>query len=189
MITKSLAPQTLNRSHCLLFRIIVINISLVLSAQIYIPLGELSITCHTLALMFLSCCMNPYEVLFGLCLYYLEASAGLPTLAGWVSDPQWYLSARAGFFVGFPFAVWYINKRLRKNQSYLHKFLVFFMAHFIILSSGVAGIALKMGAIQSLKTALLPLLFPAIIKSLLLVFITQAFSSLGKGKFASPAEI
>lgn len=121
--------------------------------------------------------MRRSEVLIGFLLYCLEATAGFPVLAGWIADSTWYFSGRVGFFLGFPIAVWFTSQWKFKAKNFWQKCYVFFIAHLIILSTGVLGITFKAGLLQALNNGFFPILIPAIIKTILLASISQMHSN------------
>lgn len=133
-----------------------------LAAQVAIPfpLSPVPVTLQTLAVSILALRLGPQKAFACVCAYLMEASLGLPVLAGGISNPAWFVGFKAGYLASFPLAAWVVGTLVHRLQSpNLWKVMSCVGAgQLLILGGGTAWLALFLGIEAAFYAGFLPFL-------------------------------
>lgn len=132
-------------------------IALCARIQIPLPFTPVPLTCQTLAIMFLGITLGSKKGAASALLYLLEASAGLPVLAGGAINALALIGPRCGYLLGMPLQA-YIAGRIVENKttSSVKIALGLAAACAIQLGMGVCGLAHFVGIQNVLLMGFLP---------------------------------
>ena len=155
------------------------SLILVLCSRVRIPVGTVPITLQTLGVFILGSVLGSKRGAAACLLYLIEATLGFPVLAGWGSNPLWFLVVSSGYYISFPFAAFVIGwiRERRKQPSVGWIAVSLFCGQIVIYTFGVSQLAFFFGLEKAIQWGLLPFLIPGVIK---VVAATSVFQLCGR---------
>ena len=151
------------------------SLLLVLCSQVRIPVGPVPITFQTLGVFVLGSVLGGKRGAAACLLYLIEATVGLPVLAGWRSNPLWFVVMGSGYLISFPFAAFVIGwmREKRKHPSCGWSIWSFFCGQVVIYFFGVSRLAMFIGIKNAILWGVLPFVIPGAIKVVCAQFVDQ----------------
>lgn len=137
----ALQVQTTNLGLSLI-RVLMGSIFLTAISQVSIPVGPVPITLQTLGVLLLGITLGSKEAFFSVLLYLGEATLGLPVLAGWSSNPLWFISPRCGYLFGFLISAFIAGKA---KDTWVSALSWLSFAQLVTLLCGTAVLAFFIG--------------------------------------------
>jgi len=113
------------------------SLFIALGALVSIPTVPIPTTLQTFAIIIVALTQAPRVAFASLLMYLIEATIGLPVLAG-KSNPLWLFGPTAGYLVAFPFAAYLISYLSRKTNNLYAQMGIIAGAQLLILLSGFA---------------------------------------------------
>ena len=143
------------------------SLFLALCSQVRIDVGPVPITFQTLGVFVLGMWMEPKRAAGAVLLYLIEATLGLPVLAGWGCNPLCFLGVSGGYLLSFPCAAYVIGRMrvMRSCPFFLWLLISVFLGQVIIYVFGVSQLSLFLGWERAVQCGIVPFLLPALIKS------------------------
>lgn len=153
------------------------SLAIAFCAQLKVSFGPVPHTLQTLAVFCIGLMMTPRKAFAACICYLLEATAGLPVLAGLLSNPAWFIGPTAGFLAAFPFASALTSylKNMCVNATVLNYFFSIMAGQVVIFTLGVAWLALQIGFQPALAFGLTPFLVTALIKNVSAALLYRAY--------------
>lgn len=136
------------------------SLLLAVLSQIALPLpfSPVPITMQTFAVFLLAATLGSKKGALAVALYLVQATSGLPVLAGGLVNPLWMLSARAGYLIGFVPAVYLMGFVLEQKKNFLTLVPALLAGQLIIYLFGASVLALFVGAANSFSLGVFPFL-------------------------------
>ena len=139
-------------------------------SQVYIPIGPVSITLQTVAIMLIALLYNFSD---GSKIYFSYIGLGImgaPVFSGYSSGINKLLSPAGGYIFGFFAAICVINKI--KNKIGCNTFMSILVScmtgTIVIMICGLAWLLVFFDIKTSIKVGLIPFIIPGIIKAIIL---------------------
>lgn len=142
------------------------SLFLAICSQVTIPLQPVPITLQTLAIALLAITQGGRTASLSVILYLVEATMGMPVLAGGISNPLWLFFPNFGYLLSFPIAAYLTGKMVElKDKPSLH-WIVFSMicSNLMILLLGTIGLAQFIGLKKGIVAGFLPFLPTMVLK-------------------------
>lgn len=136
-----------------------IFLGLMAQAAIPLPFTPVPISLQTLAVSLLAIALGSKKAPLAVLLYLLQATCGLPVLAGGTVNPLWMVGPRAGYLIGFVLASYLIGRLLEIKKSHPSIIWSFFSISLGELSIVCAG-TLWLSTFVGIETAFYMGLFP-----------------------------
>lgn len=135
-------------------------------SQVSLPLQPVPMTLQTLGVFLLALTQTKERAALSCLFYLVEASMGMPVLAGWTVNPLWMISARAGFLCSFPIAAYLIGFILEKweRPSILQAGAAVVLGQLTIYFFGVAWLSFLVGFQKAWMVGIVPFLPAAFFK-------------------------
>ena len=153
-----------------IFHVVLGSVFLALISQVavYLPYTPVPISMQTFGVLMLVLVQGKTKSIASISLYLVQATAGLPVLAGGEVNPAWFLAPRAGYLVGFLACAWLSGTMLerRANPSFLWILLSLTCGHIVTLALGMAWLSTFVGWNNSFATGVLPFIPGTILKTL-----------------------
>jgi len=150
------------------FHVLLGALFLGLIAQVAIPLPwtPVPISLQTFGIALLAITQGKSKAALSVIAYLLQATCGLPVLAGGLSDPLWMIGPRAGYLVGFLVAAYVAAWLLEKNRErhWGWTLAAFSVGELTILSLGAFWLSFYVGAENAMTLGFFPFLMGAISK-------------------------
>lgn len=142
------------------------SVIIALTAQLSLPLPftPVPVILHDLAICLLALSLGARLASAAVVAYLVQASLGLPVLAGAKVMPLWILSPTAGYLLAFVPMAYFVGSCLNQKASKLKTFIVLSLAHLGLLLSGTAVLSLHIGAAPAFYLGFLPFLIGAGLK-------------------------
>jgi len=130
-------------------------------AQVAIPLNPIPMSLQTLGVFLLPLFLEKRRAATALLLYLIEASLGLPVLAGMKANPFWLFGPTAGYLISFPAAAYSIGWLLERKRgpAFLWTGFSLLAGQAMIYGSGVSCLALMVGWKAAFLSGCLPFIF------------------------------
>jgi biotin transport system substrate-specific component len=148
--------------------ILVGSLMLALCAQIAFPLpfSPVPITLQSFGIALLAMVLGPRYATLAVLTYLVEATAGLPVLAGGIPKPFWMISPTAGYLVGFALSAYLTGKLLEKypQLSFAKTWALFSINELTILTCGTIGLSFIIGLENALWIGAAPFIPGALLK-------------------------
>lgn len=163
--TKEKAFSFSNISHVVLGSVF---LALVSQVAIYLPYTPVPISMQTFGVLMLVLIQGKTKSIASISLYLVQATAGLPVLAGGEVNPAWFLAPRAGYLIGFLACAWLTGTMLerRNNPSFLWILLSLACGHFATLALGMAWLSTFVGWNNAFTAGVVPFIPGTILKTL-----------------------
>ncbi|GAB4226902.1 MAG: biotin transporter BioY [Chlamydiales bacterium] len=181
--TQRLQSLSAHRSFSLVFPLVgSLFLALMSQLAVYLPYSPIPITMQTLALFLMAGTMGSRHATNSVVVYLFEGTCGLPVFAGAAANPLWMMSPKAGFLIGFVFAVWIIGKLLEKQSEWklLTLLSVLVFGQLAIYAIGAVWLSLFIGFSKAVLFGVLPFLTGAALKIGAAAAILKGFHSLVK---------
>jgi biotin transport system substrate-specific component len=148
---------------------------LILATQIIVPLYPVPITLQTAAVLVIALMYNRKTALQTILCYILLGILGLPVFAKYSSGTSTVLGKTGGYILGFLVCVYVVNLLRKKfgDSRWLYIFTYAIIGHSIICLMGVVQLSYFIGVSEAIEFGLMPFIFPAIVKSLLAIFVVK----------------
>ncbi len=144
------------------------SIFLGLMAQVAIPIpySPVPITLQTLAVALLAISLGPIKAPLAVGAYLLQATAGLPVLAGGLPNPLWMIGPRAGYLASYLVASYFVGRLLNRQQqpSFFRSWLILSLNETVILTIGTLWLTFFYGWTQAFLIGMLPFIPGGLIK-------------------------
>lgn len=151
-----------------LLQVIVGSIFLGLLSQIALslPFTPVPLSMQTLGVALLTLSLGWRKATLAVGAFLLQATAGLPVLAGGLSNPLWMIGPKAGYLIGFMLSAYIVGRMIekRQNNSFIKNWLILSLNEGIILFSGALWLSLFVGWENTIALGVLPFLPGALIK-------------------------
>ena len=170
-LIKSLREQSSSKGHslfisftCSLLGSVVLGIFA--QASVPLPFTPIPLSLQTLGVSLLAICLGSRGALLAVALYLLQATIGLPVLAGGIVNPFWIAKPSAGYLIGFLVSAYITGYLLEKLQprSLLKTGCVLLCNEVIILNMGTLWLGFIVGFENAFYLGLLPFVPGALIK-------------------------
>lgn len=152
-----------------LLQVVVGSCILTLTAYVSLPLpfSLVPLTLQTLGIAILAITLGSKKGSLAVICYLVQATMGLPVLAGGNINPLWMIGPRVGYLIGFVVACWLIGKLLERetHPSWIKNFCYIACGEACILILGVSFLAVYIGPMNAITTGLIPFLPGALIKT------------------------
>lgn len=150
-------------------------IILAIFAQITIPFGIVSLTGQTLALGLFATIASPWISTSAVAVYLLLGMIGLPVYAGGASGITVLFGPNWGYLFGFLIYTLIVGMLMKLSTSWWNIALSNFIAALVQLFIGAFGIAIwnQLSLMSVIKPAMLVFIPAAIIKIIIVVFVTR----------------
>lgn len=136
--------------------------------SVRIPFTPVPISLQTLGVMLVALTLKKREATSAIGAYLLQATLGLPVLAGGISNPLWMVSPTAGYLVGFLIGGYIISALLeRKERGFLWTFFALAAGNLAIYLLGCAHLAFFVGAENAIALGFVPFAIGGIIKMMI----------------------
>lgn len=123
---------------------------LILGSYLRIPFHPIAFTMHTYALWMIGLTLPSRQAAGAVILYLGLATVGLPVFGGH-GNPLWILGKSAGYYVGFPIAV-YLAARMKERNAGI---IGIVLGHCIIYFLGFLGLVPFVGPVIALQKGVL----------------------------------
>ncbi|MBA3722251.1 MAG: biotin transporter BioY [Parachlamydiaceae bacterium] len=144
------------------------SIFLAVLAQIAIPLpfNLVPITLQTFGVSILAITLGSKKASLSVLTYLIQATCGLPVLAGGISNPFWIIGPKVGYLIGFVIAAYVVGKLIEKQKksSFLKNFFILSLTEVIILTLGTLGLGFFIGWESAFLMGFLPFVPGAVLK-------------------------
>ncbi len=139
-------------------------------SQIAIPLQPIPITLQTLAVFFIGLTYSPGSAVVTVGTYLILGAFGLPVFANYHGGLVWVFGKTGGYLFGFWVAVFIMATLQEKQQTrkFLPTFLICIVGQAIIDALGILWLSTYVGMKAALSFAILPFMWPRILKIALL---------------------
>ena len=160
-----------------LLHVLLGSIFLTACSQISIPLHPVPMTLQTFGVFVLAMGQGGRLAALSVALYLVEATLGLPVLAGGYADPLWMIGPRAGYLIGFPIAAYVIGELCERDSrgSVLWTGFTIFCGQMIIYTLGVSWLSGFVGLKTAFALGVVPFIPTAFLKILAAVSIRKVF--------------
>lgn len=140
-------------------------------SQIAIPLpfAIVPMTLQTLGVSLLAVTLGSRKATAAVVCYLVQATIGLPVLAGGLSNPLWILTPRTGYFLAFIVVAFLLGKIVEwnRNKSFIVKYAsMLFCGDLLICILGASYLSLFLGLEKAFLTGFIPFIPGACIKAL-----------------------
>ena len=168
ILAGSRSKNILSNSLLSFMQIIVGSAFLGLMAQVAIPLPftPVPVSLQTLGVCLLALALGSFKAPMAVIVYLLQATIGLPVLAGGVSNPFWLFGPKAGYLIGFVLAsyltAWLFEKQ--KKPAFFKTCLILSLNESSILLVGFLWLALFVGWQNAFLMGAYPFLPGALVK-------------------------
>lgn len=157
------------------------SIFLVMLAQVAIPMPftPVPLTLQTFGIAMLVLAQGKNKATLSVLAYLLQATAGLPVLAGGLANPLWMIAPRAGYLIGFAVAAYMMGLLLEQNKqkSLLFTAVTFAIGECVILALGTLGLSLFVGAHNAFAFGFLPFMAHAGLKVAMATSLEKPFAA------------
>lgn len=137
-------------------------------AQVAIPLPFTSVpmSLQTFGVALLAIFLGKRQAPLALMAYLMQATMGLPVLAGGVMNPFWMIGPNAGYLAAFVLASYLVAKLLEKHtqNSIVKTWLLFSVNETVVLCIGTAWLALFVGMENAFYMGFIPFVPGALLK-------------------------
>lgn len=149
--------------------VLVGSILLSVSALISVPMYPVPMSLQTLAVFIIGLSLTPRLALLTVISYLVEATAGMPILAGGVSNPLWMIGPKSGYLFGFAISAYLISYLFEKmkRQSFLSAVFAVACGQIVIYILGVGILSCFIGLQKAIAVGFTPFISTMIIKLLL----------------------
>lgn len=151
-----------------IFSVIFGSIFLAVMGQLAIPLPftPVPVTLQTLGVALLAISLGSRRAPLAVLAYLVQATAGMPVLAGGISNPLWMVGMHVGYLIGFVIAAFLVAKLLERCQprSFLKTWLILSVNEITILGAGALGLVIFVGWENVMSLGILPFLPGAALK-------------------------
>ncbi len=163
-------------SSSLLIRILMANALLILSAKISIPFYPVPLSLQTLVIMGIALFAGRKVAMISTIAYLFEGVMGFPVFTSIETGSAVFLGTRGGYLFGF-LILSYIcstSKRIFENE-FLNSFVIQAFGLFFVYVLGVGYLATLIGFANAIQFGLIPFIFGAICKILLVSLAKNAY--------------
>ncbi|MEC7838672.1 MAG: biotin transporter BioY [Chlamydiota bacterium] len=163
--TQPINKLMLSTAYCVIGSVF---LSLMSQLSLPLPFTPVPLTLQTLALFLLVIAQGKVKSSISVILYLVQASAGLPVLAGGLVNPLWILSPTAGYLVGFlafTLTAGYLLE-MKKNPGMLWTGLSLVCGQTAVYTLGTVYLANFIGIAKAVELGVTPFLLGAAIKLL-----------------------
>ncbi|CRX38348.1 biotin transporter BioY [Estrella lausannensis] len=137
-------------------------------AQIAIPLpfNPVPVSMQTFGVMLLALTLGKKEALCAVLAYLMQATLGLPVLAGGAVQPLWAISPTAGYLIGFVAAVFVSSSLLemKQNRSFLWTMTALFAGEAVIYILGATVLSFFVGFENAILLGVVPFVVGSVLK-------------------------
>lgn len=159
------------------FHALIGSLLIAVYSQLEIPIQPVPITLQTLALFILAFTQGGRLAMHSVLFYLIEATLGLPVLAGGKMNPYWFASPSAGYLFSFLLAAFVIGKLEEKNveQKVFPSYLNLLLGQMLIWGLGSCWLACFIGPIKAIKFGILPFIPGTAVKMILAIVAKKPF--------------
>lgn len=135
-------------------------------SQLSVPLQPVPITMQTLGVFILACLQGGKKASLSCLLYLVQASVGLPVLAGMISNPLWMVGTTAGYLAGFPIAAYIIGTLVERKETPTVLWTTFSIicGQLVLYTLGTTWLATFIGFEKAFVLGVLPFVPGAVLK-------------------------
>lgn len=137
-------------------------------AQIAIPLpfNPVPVSMQTFGVMLLALALGKKEALCAVLAYLMQASVGLPVLAGGAVHPLWILSPTAGYLIGFAAAVFVSSSllELKQNRTFVWTITALFAGEVVMYIFGATVLSFFVGLENAILLGVVPFAVGSVLK-------------------------
>lgn len=156
-------------SHSLIgLQIILGSVFLALMAQLSIPLPftPVPLSMQPLAVFLLAITLGSRKAPLAVIAYLMQATYGLPVLAGGLSNPAWIIGFKAGYLIGFVVVAYLVTALIEKNKksNFFKGWLIFSFGEITLLSCGVLWLSFFVGFKKAVLFGAVPFIPGALIE-------------------------
>jgi biotin transport system substrate-specific component len=135
-------------------------LALMSQVAIYLPFTLVPVTMQTLAIFLLGGLLGSRAGALSVIAYLVEGTFGLPVFAGGISNPLWFLGAKAGYLIGFVLAAFLVGKitELKPKLNFFMLLGAVVLGEAAILTCGSLWLSFFVGFPQAIFTGVVPFL-------------------------------
>jgi len=160
--------STLSGSWIGCLQVVLGSIFLGLMAQLAIPLpfNPIPLSVQTLAISLLAISLGSRKAPLAVMAYLVQATFGLPVLAGGLSNPLWMIGPKAGYLIGFVLVAYLVAASIenQKKKNFFKSWMTFALGEIILLSCGSLWLSYFIGLEKAFLLGFLPFLPGALVK-------------------------
>lgn len=153
------------------------SLLLALLAQLSIPLpfSPIPISMQTFGVFLLPMLLGSKKGGLAVIAYLLEATYGLPVLAGGKMNPLWMIGPTSGYLLAFAPVAYFIGVLQEKQQSFATLLLSLVLGQFLIYCLGASFLSLFVGLEYAFSMGVLPYLIGDLAKISLIISLFYGF--------------
>lgn len=156
------------------------SLALALISQIAIPLpfSPVPISMQTMGVFLLGLSLGSKKGAVAVILYLVQATYGLPVLAGGLANPLWMFSVRVGYLLAFVPAAYLVGRLLEQKKSLPVLLAALFSAQVLIYFFGAVALSLFVGVQNAIALGVIPFLIGDLAKICLTVSLFYGYQSI-----------
>lgn len=141
-------------------------LGLMAQLAIQLPFTPVQLSMQSLGVALLAISLGSRKALLSVAAYLIQATVGLPVLAGGLSNPLWMVGPKMGYLIGFAMAAFIVGTFLERRQSssFVRNWLILSLNEGIILLMGTLWLGIFVGWGEAFALGTVPFLPGALIK-------------------------